>query len=419
MNELLSKSAYILEQTRKINVFTTLFIIFLGLVGHSLTIFLFAQKKFRVNSSHVYMLSLAAFDGSFLILHLFEDTIRTFIDIYDANKLNSTHNSQIFTNILKLVNLTDNYEVTCQLINFLRYVFRSVSAYIIVAFTLQRVVLVCFPLNQRFKTKKSAWITVLLISLFSLPVNVWVFFFFEINKSEKNQYCDVKKSWKTNYFRITVIYISLIMLLPIITIFVCNALIIFKTIKADFNRKKMHLSNSSKNSVNSTKKSNIAIQKIEMSPRKLELICRQTSHLTVNQEIEALSSVQSSNCNLNMMPLQKSISNYRLKIYYQSNMNLISKNKLNNSTTITKTLIFISFTYAFLNLPYFTSWCIFFYEMAFKKIDHIGRNHLFTALQVSEIFYILNYSIYFYVNFIFGSVFRAHFKSASKRFYFY
>jgi len=77
-DELLAKnddfllSNYILEQTRKINIMFVGIILVIGLIGNCLTIVVFAQKRFRINSSNVYLLSLAVIDGLFLLLHLFE-----------------------------------------------------------------------------------------------------------------------------------------------------------------------------------------------------------------------------------------------------------------------------------------------------------------------------------------------------------
>ena len=39
------KSYFLLEQSRKINIFATIFFILIGLVGNFLTVFVFAQKR--------------------------------------------------------------------------------------------------------------------------------------------------------------------------------------------------------------------------------------------------------------------------------------------------------------------------------------------------------------------------------------
>ena len=75
-------SSYVLNFSKKLNVLGMLIVIAIGLLGNCLTIFVFAQKRFRTNSSNVYLLSLAVVDSLYLILHFMEDTIRTYDGIY-------------------------------------------------------------------------------------------------------------------------------------------------------------------------------------------------------------------------------------------------------------------------------------------------------------------------------------------------
>ena len=126
--------------------------------------------------------------------------------------------------------------MSCRVINYLRYILRFISAYIIVAFTIQRVIIVRSPLTQKFKSTKSAWKTVLVITLISIIINLWVCFIFKINYTDTKQYCDVNRDLKKSYFRITVIYIILIMLIPMVTIFTGNFIIIKYASKADKER---------------------------------------------------------------------------------------------------------------------------------------------------------------------------------------
>ena len=67
---IISRSNEVLERTVKINIFTSTFILLIGLIGHSLTIFLYSQKRFLLNSSNVYLLCLAIIDSLFLMVHL-------------------------------------------------------------------------------------------------------------------------------------------------------------------------------------------------------------------------------------------------------------------------------------------------------------------------------------------------------------
>ena len=65
----ITRSSMILENTMKINIYTSLFIFLIGIIGHSITIFLFSRKRFRLNSSHIYLFCIAVTDSLFLFVH--------------------------------------------------------------------------------------------------------------------------------------------------------------------------------------------------------------------------------------------------------------------------------------------------------------------------------------------------------------
>jgi hypothetical protein len=198
----LLNSHFFLALSGKINLFGILIAITVGLIGNFLTIFVFSHKRFRNNSSNIYLLCLAVIDSCFLIFHFFEDTIRTIEetyleneeeddeDIYNLdtilkNNFNSNNNNNNSTQYLKQIiiflNIADKSDLACGLINFFRYFLRFQSAYIIVAFTLQRVIIVFSPLANRFKSKQSAWKTFHFITFISVIINLWVPFYFKVH----------------------------------------------------------------------------------------------------------------------------------------------------------------------------------------------------------------------------------------------
>ena len=76
------KSDLFFKTTQKVGLYASIIVIILGLIGNSIVIRVFARKRARINSSNVFMLSLALNNTIFLIIHLFEDSIRTYIDIH-------------------------------------------------------------------------------------------------------------------------------------------------------------------------------------------------------------------------------------------------------------------------------------------------------------------------------------------------
>ena len=220
-----------LNMAKKINVICVLIVILIGLIGNSITAFVFLQSRFRINSSHVYLLSLALIDSSFLLIHFLEDTIRTYESIVDSI-LNDNFNT-----FIKSLNIVNSNDFICKLISYLRYVIRLISSFLIMAFTLQRLFVVYNPLKNKFKSKKSAWKTVFTIILISLVLNIWVPFLFQIRTNRFNdKYCDNNEKMFIQYFYLNIIYIFLIMILPIFVIIISNLLIINKTKNDEINR---------------------------------------------------------------------------------------------------------------------------------------------------------------------------------------
>lgn len=70
-----------------------------------------------------------------------------------------------------------------------------------------------------------------------LILSIKVPFMFTLQKNSSGiLYCDINKAYVSEYFRANLIYIVLIMLIPLVTIFICNTLIIIKTAKDDTRR---------------------------------------------------------------------------------------------------------------------------------------------------------------------------------------
>lgn len=435
------KTMYSTEESRKIYLLITLMLIVLGLIGHTITIFVFSQKRFRNNSSNVYLLCLAINDGIYLISHMFEDTVRTYIYLNQQNKMSE---------IILSLNIIDKYNLACLLINYLRYVLRFISAYIIVAFTIQRVFLVYTPFSTTFKSTKSGWKTVLLITIVSFVLNIWILFILEIkNDDNKVIYCDVKENWSKEYFHVTLIYICVIMLLPILVIFICNSIIITKIIKKvshEKKRKRSFISSSTTSSnyysnqqqqtfitkklnerIIRTKRGNLNFEKLNEKNTKINFIIHRSSssqnlanhyrdHHKNENRLLFLSDARLKRRECTNI-LNNSDFNLRIKPYYLNMNQIINKitERANNSKKITKMLLIISFSNALLNLPYFVCWTLNYYEIMLKNGEIlIEQNNLYSALKISEIFYLMSFGVFFYIYYASGSVFRNQIKYSSK-----
>lgn len=361
----------------KLNIYSVMTITLIGLLGNSLTIVVFSQKRFRINSNSVFLLCLAIGDSLFLLIHLFEDTFKTYRDLYG----NDSSDSKYFD--FNLFNLMDRYDFSCRLINYLRNVIRFVSAYIVVLFTIQRLLIVYRPLSRSFRSKKSAWKTVLTILLVSLIINLWVPFLFKIQPVDgKRELCDVSKKYQNYYFHLNIFYTTLIMLIPMVIILYCNFSIIKKTAKEEENRRKFQNKNTCMTSLHQAK--------LNQHRRKKNLLSGEAS------ETKAV--------------------NVKIKPHYVTQNELIKINtkfSKHSSKKLTLMLLVISFSFVFLNLPYLLTWTLCFYEATFQVIETHHKSFLFAALQVSEIFYVLNYAIKFYIYCTTSSLFKNQLKTTS------
>ena len=368
------ESTEFLSSTRHICFFATIAVIAIGLLGNCVTIFVFSQKRFRVNSSNIYLLCLAIIDSVFLIVHIFEDLLRQYEEIYqEFNEFDVSTNQ-----MMNALNITDRFELACILINFLRYFLRFVSAYIIVAFTIQRLILIFMPLNNKLKTKRSAWLVFWTVILASFFLNIWTPFLFSVEKNEDKR-CDVVKEKSNLYFLITIVYTTLIMLVPIVIVFVCNFLIIFRIKKEEIKRKELQI----KKSITRAK--------------------RHDTSVIINHKT-------------------RDSAHFKLKPYYlpskQIVHNVCSK-KAENSKKLTKTLILISFSYAIFNLPYLISWCLFFYQSELNDADAAKKNYLFSAVQISKVLFILNYGLKFFIYCVTGRSFLNQLYYSSIEFFYF
>lgn len=358
-----SKSLF--EHSRNINLISSLVVSLIGLFGNILIIIVFTQKKFRSNSGHIYLLCSAINDNLFIIIHLFEDTLRSYKDLY------SIDNSYM----MNMFNLTDRNHLFCKIINYLRYLLRFVSSYIVVAFTMQRLYIVYKPLSANFMRKQSAWRTVLTIVIISFTINLWVPFIFQISyyENENDKFCNINNNYKKEYFVVNIIYICLIMFIPMLTITICNILIIFKTSKSNSNRKRLQ----------------IVTKTVSFNGQK--------------------STTQRTNT--------KSENNSRIKPHYWTLDQVINRKRINPqklSKKLTFTLVAISFSFVALNFPYLIGWAMFFYKATFNQFDLVTRNYLFSVLHISEIFYLLNYGLKFFIFCCTESSFQKKLKNLSE-----
>lgn len=322
------------------------------------------QKRFRKNSSHIYMLCLALNNFIYLIIHFSNYKYKN-----NFNLISDTHN------------------LVCKSFSYLKFILQFTSAYIIVAFTLQRFLVVWSPFYNGFKSKKSAWLTVCTIFCVSLALNSWSLLLFENN----NIICDIKKDYNNEYFLMILIHLVLIMIIPIIVIIVSNSMIIFNIRKSKFKHDDLTKSNC----CNKKQKIKSKLKRSQL-PNKHELM----------------------RFNLNLIEHELSIVKETYFLNVNQLINDITINQPNKTKNITKLLLVISFSYSLFSLPYLVSWCIYYHGEYINRRSQLETNHIYSLIKICEIFFLINYSINFYIYCLSGSVFCKQLKYSSDYFLF-
>lgn len=362
-------SSNVLLTSKRVNIFLTCIVVFIGLIGNFLTFFVLSQKKNRINSTHVYLLCLAVSDSLFLVIHFFEDTMRSYADFYMDENVSV---------LFRLLNIIDHFEISCRLINYLRYSIRFISTYIVVIFCLQRLFLFYKPFSTNFKSKKSAWKTVKILISIAFVLNTWVPFFFQINFDDLSQqtHCDIKTKLKSKYFKINIAYISVVLLLPIVLILVSNLLILARKIREDINHKSLRIISTHSNMESSRLNNQQAKQKLNYSTSET---ASKLHYLTFEQLIVRAQPKPQRSCR-----------------------------------KITKMIVFLSITFIILNLPYLFAWIIFIFQTQYRKNQYFwARNYLYGLLQITEIINLSNCGIKFFVYSASGYKFNKQIKYTS------
>ena len=125
-------------------------------------------------------------------------------------------------------------KLTCQAFSYLLFLMRFVSSYVCVSFSIQRLFTVYMPLSARFKSKTSAWNSVLTVVWIGVVVNLWVPFV--IDKSSNT--CDVDVHYKTEFYHANFTFEISTVFIPNVLICLINSLIIYKLVKDDAKSKR-------------------------------------------------------------------------------------------------------------------------------------------------------------------------------------
>ena len=241
-----------IEQTRQVNIYISVIIISIGLLGNSCGFIVCTQRKFRSKTTVLYMFCLLISDSFYLVTHFFKDTIKAYIEhfIYqidfihdECNLFNSDNIERSFNdhNMAIFFNIIDKNDFFCWSINFARYFLRFVSGYIIVAFTIQRTLAIRKPFLQKcLESKKYFLVVLLIIVILATLAAMWIPFLLHSTKFDSHNNineCYIREEFVDVYFLFTNIYILIVIIIPMIIICICNSISIITLYKTSKKRK--------------------------------------------------------------------------------------------------------------------------------------------------------------------------------------
>lgn len=190
----------------------------LGIIGNILSILIFLSPRYRRQSSHLYLLFLAISDLCFLYINLIEDTFRNHNELYRSR-----------------INILDHSStIVCILVQYARNTTRLFSSWIIVSFTIERLLVVFHPLKRPIICRrKIARSVVLIIFLLSLLININVPFHYGIihlsnSFAQEDTICDILPKYRSIYMRFAISTMITVYLLPMCIIGFVNMLICCK-----------------------------------------------------------------------------------------------------------------------------------------------------------------------------------------------
>ena len=193
-----------------------------GLCGNTLSFFVMCGSAYRRKSYGHYLRALAVFDNLTLIINLVF-TLNDFIV-----RMNDTHSTNgTYTGLMEF-----HTTATCKITEFMRHVVYLMSSWLVVCFTVDRFIAVCFPLLRvRYCTERCAIYTTLILLAAIMLSQTYHFVYIERLDRLQNPHrpCHASPSVRLTYFGLNYFWFSFLLrfTLPFFAIAMCNGCIIY------------------------------------------------------------------------------------------------------------------------------------------------------------------------------------------------
>ncbi len=197
----------------RIYLYVSLFFVFFGLLGNTLSVLVFSSKGMRTISSNFYLLMLAISDSFYLISVFLAKLLTT---------LRCLHFQDTQADIL------NHNDALCKILHYFSDLFSDYSSALILCFTIERVIAVYLPLKfKEICTLQRAKIVCLSI-LFAIVISIAPYHFLMIGIHPQFPVCTVLLTWEDAFTIGYMVEALVFRIVPVFVIAILNVFIIVR-----------------------------------------------------------------------------------------------------------------------------------------------------------------------------------------------
>lgn len=397
-----------------------------GIFGNTISIRIFSSKSYsNLKPLKYYLIMLSMSDLGVLVFHYFDFTFRSWINLTGA--------------YTSKWNFVDKSILCCKLVPYMRNICRTLSVYVLLLLTFQRFISLHFPLmNKKLNSIQLNKKIIVVLVVFSFVLNANNLILNTLVRHEINGefYCTIEERYLHLQFNFEICFIVFTILIPTILIFLFSV-ILFVKIRANlpeenriwnvfFSCRSASSASPSTSSSNKSEVENRIIYRTDVLP------IDSNNHNNNGQNGQVVFSNSNSTSKPNVY--------HYLKLSQRTSTSTATvRHKCNgHSIRTTYMLVILSKWFILLHFPYFICWVMF--HLHFKEMNQLRMNILSlkqdsnqtnalssshmklvtrgdekilllrSALNLSEILFIMNYSINFLLYFLNGPLFRVRFR---------
>ena len=187
--------------------FLTPFIIFIGILGNSISLVIFRKRQLRKLSASLYLSAICISDTCVLLTYVLLDWLNKGLPRWPGGAR------------VQVINI----QGLCQVFMFVSYTFRIISVWLIIVFTFERYVAICWPFQRRLICTRSFSIKMIIsVSVIACLLSLYKPLIVNVNITNEVKLCTKAKGYEDLNFTLDSIYGVMITAVPFILITLFN-----------------------------------------------------------------------------------------------------------------------------------------------------------------------------------------------------